>query len=576
MSSLSSIKLGTSLYLLILSLLSGILIAFHIGFPTINNANDLLLILLLSTSIIVIIDFVILLPPNGSGLSMDSAIYLAAIFYFGVEYTLIVLIISSILSIIQKRKTAVWKHIFNFSMFSTIIIFSYHIFIWTGGRVGSLNLAFIHSYVFSLLMYLLLNVLFIAFFYRFNSLDSSFTIIRNILKESVSNYFIILLAALMLIILLETYPIFGLIIFTIIIILISNALRKYHLMYEEVSIDRKFREQIMNSVPVGIATYDYRTTEYILNTTAKQILKIETNSIKNSIHSGENKEFWNLFASKNNIYNKKTNYSKDGHHYQLLVSQADLIDQYNIPIGKIFSFIDITEIEELEKRIYQSEKLALLGEISAKAAHEIRNPLTVIYGFLTLMKQSFSSTEKERYRIPLMMNEFERINSIIDEMLSLAKPKKPVLVESNIEEVVEDVLALYKQTSPQNIQFDVELDHVPLMIDKHQITQVLYNLIRNSSEAIECASGEISIYSQVTDNQYLIFIKDNGSGIPLELQKTIFEPFLTSKDSGTGLGLTIVQRIIENHGGTIELYESSEEGTTFIIHLPVKKEAYLT
>lgn len=569
MSSLTPEKSRTNIYLLSLSLLAGILLTLDFTIPTLTTLEDWILVVLLSSAILLLNHYVIFLPPNGNGLSMDSAIYLATIFVFGVEYTLMLLFINSIATLIQRRTMELWKHLFNFSIFSITIIVSYSIYIRTGGELGELSLFHLHSYVLALISYLSLNVLFIAFYFWFNSSDRSFTIIRNILKESVSNYVIILASALILVILLVNHPIFSIILFTFVIILISNALREYHLLYEEVSVDKTFREQIMNSIPVGIATYDFRTHKYTLNTTAKQILEIESDQLKDVISKKKgNKEFWNLFLSKNNINNKKLHYNTDTQHYQLLLSQADLLDQYDTAVGKIFSFIDITEIEELEKRIYQSEKLAILGEISAKAAHEIRNPLTVIYGFLTIMKQSFTDAQQRQYQIPLMLNEFERINTIIDEMLSIAKPKKPVLVESYLEGIVEDVLSLHKQTSSQEIQFDVELHHVPLLLDKRQITQVLYNLIRNSSEAIGNA-GTISIYSKVNDNRYELFIKDNGSGIPLELQKTIFEPFLTSKDSGTGLGLTIVQRIIDNHGGTIELFESSQRGTTFLICLPL-------
>ncbi|MBM6619152.1 two-component system sensor histidine kinase NtrB [Bacillus suaedaesalsae] len=570
MSSLTPTKPVTNIYLLSLSLAAGILITMTFTIPTLSSFPDWILVLLMSSAIVLLNHYVIFLPPNGNGLSMDSAIYLASIFVFGVEYSLMLLLVNSMVTLIQRRTMEMWKHLFNFSIFTITIITSYFVYILTGGELGQLNLVHLHSYVLALICYLFLNVLFIAFYFWFNSSDRSFTIIRNILKESVSNYVIILASSLSLVTLLVTHPIFNIILFTFIIILISNALREYHLLYEEVSIDKAFREQIMNSIPVGIATYDFRKQKYTLNTTAKQILEIESDQLKEKINKkNTNREFWDIFSSKYNIHNKKLHFNTVQNHYQLLVSRADLLDQYDTAVGKIYSFIDITEIEQLEKRIYQSEKLALLGEISAKAAHEIRNPLTVIYGFLTLMKQSLSDSDKNRFQVPLMLLEFERINSIIDEMLSIAKPKEPSLVEGYVEDILKDVLALYKQSSSQNINIDVDLHPIKLLLDKRQMTQVLYNMIRNSAEAIGFA-GTISIFSKVTVDTYQIFIKDDGSGIPLELQKTIFEPFLTSKDSGTGLGLTIVQRIIENHGGSIKLFESSETGTTFIVSLPLQ------
>jgi two-component system sensor histidine kinase AtoS len=144
-----------------------------------------------------------------------------------------------------------------------------------------------------------------------------------------------------------------------------------------------------------------------------------------------------------------------------------------------------------------------------------------------------------------------------------------LLEETYIEEVIEEVIWLYTSINNE-IQFEVNLDHVPLLLDKRQITQVIYNLIRNGAEAIE-DNGTISVYSKIQGQSFQLFIQDTGSGIPPDVQKTIFEPFSTSKDSGTGLGLTIVQRIIENHKGKVELFSSSEEGTTFLITLPLPK-----
>ncbi|KAA0548519.1 sensor histidine kinase [Bacillus sp. BGMRC 2118] len=573
-SSLTSTKTMTNIYLISLAFVAGILVTITFSMPHLSSVFDWILVVLMSAAIVLLNHYVIFLPPNGNGLTLDSSIYLATIFVFGVEFSLLLFMIHSIITLYHRRSLELFKHLFNFSMFSTTIILSHFVYNWTGGEIGPLNLFHFYSYFFSLLTYLSINVILIGVYYWFSSSDRSFIIIRNILKESFTNYLIILLSALILVILLNTYPFFGIILFTFIIILISNALREYHLLYEEVSIDKTFREQIMNSIPVGIATYDFRKQKYTLNTTGKQLVEIEPEQIKDMVHrKNVNREFWDLFLDRDTTYNKKTHYKTEKGHIHLLVSKADLLDQYQTAVGQIYSFIDITEIEQLEKRIYQSEKLALLGEISAKAAHEIRNPLTVIYGFLTLMRQSFSDNDKERYQIPLMLLEFERINSIIDEMLSIAKPQKPSLVESYMEDVVQDVLALHQQTASQSINFDVNLERIPLFLDKRQMTQVLYNLIRNSSEAIGCA-GEISIYSNVTEDSYQLFMKDNGSGIPVELQKTIFEPFLTSKDSGTGLGLTIVQRIMENHNGSINLYESSEAGTTFIITLPLNLKDY--
>ncbi|MFZ3588982.1 two-component system sensor histidine kinase NtrB [Bacillus sp. DJP31] len=503
---------------------------------------------------------------------MDSTIYLATIFIFGLEFTLLILTVNSVIFGLYKRNIALWKHVFNLSIYSAMITSSYYIFTFTGGEVGFFSVSDLGSYFSALVCYYFINVMFIGFYYYLAasvSLLSTFTEFR----ESLPNYMVTLALAPILMILLESYPITGLILFTFVIVLLSVAFRKYHLLYMEVSNDKTYREQILNSLPVGIITVNDITSENYLNTSASRLLNLTHNKVKELLESQNlpmsNQHFWELISSGKNIQNIKATFQLPNREHHLLVSKSELIDQNNNHVGRIHYFMDITEVEELEKRIHQSEKLALLGEISARAAHEIRNPLTVIYGFLTLMKESFTEAEREKFHIPLLLKEFDRINSIIEEMLLIAKPSAPLLTKSYLEDIIKGILPLYNQhDEKQKLEFNVNLHRVPLLLDPKQMTQVMYNLIRNSSEAIG-GKGTISIYSKLLPESYQLFIRDTGFGIPIDLQKTIFEPFLTSKESGTGLGLTIVHRIVENHYGTIELFSSTENGTTFLIILPL-------
>ncbi|WP_241762345.1 sensor histidine kinase [Anoxybacillus flavithermus] len=251
-----------------------------------------------------------------------------------------------------------------------------------------------------------------------------------------------------------------------------------------------------------------------------------------------------------------------------MISKTDLIIPHKEPVGRIVFFLDITEIEELTKRIHQSEKLAAVGEMAAKAAHEIRNPLAVIHGFLSFMNENMAQSDREQYHIPLLLKEIDRINAIVEDMLLIAKPSAPMLKETYMETIVQDLLSLLQHTlEAKHIRVHVRLDRVLLRLDPKQMMQVLYNLLHNSIESIE-ENGTICIYSDI-DETYNMYVYDSGKGIPQDMQATMFEPFMTTKPSGTGLGLTIVKRIVENHGGTIALHDSSEKGTTFVIKLPI-------
>ncbi|ADU31906.1 sensor histidine kinase [Evansella cellulosilytica] len=335
--------------------------------------------------------------------------------------------------------------------------------------------------------------------------------------------------------------------------------------------DKISREQILNSLPVGIITTDEKSNEVSLNRAAKQLLQINKETILQLNKNDKNEPFWEIFKSKKIVQNVKVPFSTGNTELALLVSQVDLTDQYAERIGKIFYFVDITETEALEKRIQQSEKLALVGELAAGAAHEIRNPLAVIDGFMSLMNASLSEKEKEKYYVPLLIKELERINTIIEEMLLLTKPSAPSFKMAYIEDVLNDILPLICNGQPKNsISFDVDLQRTALPIDQKQMKQVLHNLIRNGIEALN-GDGKIALHSRIIGDHYQLFIEDNGPGIPTELADTIFDPFLTSKENGTGLGLTIVQRIVENHNGKIELIDTEKQGTTFLITLPLNK-----
>lgn len=338
--------------------------------------------------------------------------------------------------------------------------------------------------------------------------------------------------------------------------------------------DKAYRQQILNSLPVGIITMEDETNSIFANTSAKQFLDLDEKDICGYMEECPeyNTEFWSMLNSGEIHENKKVLFGTKKMCYCFLASQTQLFNEKNESIGRIFYFIDISDTEELEKRMHQSEKLALVGEVAAGAAHEIRNPLAVIHGFISLMNQSLSDEEKKRFYLPVLMKELERINYIIEEMLLLSKPGTPVMKKVSMQEIINELLPLIthssKFTEKDKLIFDVKLQPYILKVDEKQIKQVLHNLIRNSMEAMD-GEGVITIYSQVHEDSYCLYIEDTGKGIPLHMQQSLYQPFSTSKDSGTGLGLPIAQRILESHGGQIKLLSTSSRGTVFVIKFPL-------
>ncbi|MGJ9383779.1 sensor histidine kinase [Salipaludibacillus sp. CF4.18] len=355
---------------------------------------------------------------------------------------------------------------------------------------------------------------------------------------------------------------------------INHMSRELHESFETIMNDKTYHEQILNSLPVGIVTSDGENKNFSLNSTAKELLDKDNGEFINILQepSNRNTAFWDKMLSMSIFQNVKVPFHMNGREHSFLISQTHLWNRDRHVIGKIFYFLDITETEKMEKKMHQTEKLALVGELSAGAAHEIRNPLAVIDGFLTLMIQSLPKEDKERFHLPLLKKELKRINSIIEEMLMLTKPSAPELQAVYLEDIIQDILPLIKGSSTNNnIDFLVHLDKTKLLVDAKQIKQVLHNLIRNSIEAMD-GNGTISIKSSIDKNDYVVLLQDDGPGIAEKVQSTLFDPFKTSKEQGTGLGLTIAQRILDNHNGKLELKSTSNKGTSFLLKFPLNEE----
>nr|WP_210427047.1 ATP-binding protein [Priestia megaterium] len=234
-----------------------------------------------------------------------------------------------------------------------------------------------------------------------------------------------------------------------------------------------------------------------------------------------------------------------------------------LSIGK-----DITEkMEETERLLQKSEKLALLGQMAAGIAHEIRNPLTSIKGFIQLLR---TSTRKEEY-FDILLTELDRINDIVGEFLVLAKPTAAVYMTRDIKMLLKDVVTLINnQSLLNNVQILVEFDNdLPLIsCEENQLKQVFLNLLKNAIEAMPKGGNINLLVKEKEEGKISIQIIDQGVGIPQERISTLGEPFYTTKEKGTGLGLMTCYKIIEGHNGELNICSKINEGTTIEIILP--------
>jgi two-component system sporulation sensor kinase A len=229
---------------------------------------------------------------------------------------------------------------------------------------------------------------------------------------------------------------------------------------------------------------------------------------------------------------------------------------------------DITKRkEQTEQLLQKSEKLALLGQMAAGIAHEIRNPLTSIKGFIQLFK---SETHQAEY-YDIVLSELDRINTIVGEFLVLAKPTAAVFAEKDVKELLKDVVTLINtQSILNNVQIFVDIESVlpKISCEENQLKQVFLNLLKNAIEAMP-SGGNIDVKVKVkAEGEISIQIIDHGIGIPKDRIPTLGEPFYTTKEKGTGLGLMTCYKIIESHSGQLMIDSEVNEGTTIEIILP--------
>lgn len=224
-----------------------------------------------------------------------------------------------------------------------------------------------------------------------------------------------------------------------------------------------------------------------------------------------------------------------------------------------------------DANLLETDKMSLIGQLAAGVAHEIRNPLTSIKGFIQLMK---SDTKKNDQYLAILEQEIDRINSITNEMMFFAKPNHSKFEYYDLKSILQSCLTLLDGVAYQKqIHIMVQYCDEPIKVfcDEQKIKQVIINLIKNALESME-NPGKIIIELNKINNYSVLSITDEGCGIPQELIEKLGQPFLTTKSNGNGLGLMMCYKIIEQHEGKIEVQSELGIGTTFNVFLPIESE----
>jgi hypothetical protein len=238
------------------------------------------------------------------------------------------------------------------------------------------------------------------------------------------------------------------------------------------------------------------------------------------------------------------------------------------------AYLDLKENRDL---LLRAERLSAVGEVAAMVAHEIRNPLTSIGGFARAVLRDVEKVEKtdtNRRFLNIILEEVKRLERIVTEILGFIRPVSLKFTQTSIHEVVDQTLGMMSGEIDESkiiITKDYQSELPMVWIDLDQIRQVLLNLFRNALHAMK-NEGMLSVITEASGDAVKIYISDTGEGIQPENLDKVFEAFFTTKNTGSGLGLTICMQIIRSHGGSIEVESHPGEGSTFIITLPMRTE----
>ena len=266
--------------------------------------------------------------------------------------------------------------------------------------------------------------------------------------------------------------------------------------------------------------------------------------------------------------------SRNGESIPLKVSASQLRDREGRLRGRVLILRDQREIKAMEEALERSRRHAALGRMAAGVAHEIRNPLGTLRGFAQYFSRSAKEDPQAKEYAELMVGEVDRLNRTVSALLQFSRPREPEYAQIDLLRMAEKSLTfIQEEADSQGIALELQLaaPDLRLYADPDLLQQVLFNLLQNSLAATD-SGGRIVLGGQEMADMIQLWVEDSGKGLSQEEQAKMFDPFYTTRKDGTGLGLSLVQQIIEQHQGHIEVVSEPGQGCRIIIMLPRRKE----
>jgi two-component system sensor histidine kinase HydH len=359
------------------------------------------------------------------------------------------------------------------------------------------------------------------------------------------------------------------------------VIQNYYLVNRTLKQTQDYTRQVVANMANGLLSVDLDGKIISYNMLALELLGMQEYEVKdmgfNDLIDFRGAGIFETMGHCMSVLDREINYhKKSGETVPLALSITPIMSEGGSCQGAVIILRDLREIKQLEEKVRRSEKLAAIGELAAGVAHEIRNPLSSIKGFAQYLRHALKDKPREKEYAETMVSEVDRINTVVTDLLTFARPLEAQLVPTDLTELVEHTVRLVQadaQTRNINVQMNIsDLSKIPL--DANQMTQAILNLLLNALQAVK-NGGHIEVGAELdpSDSFLKIWVEDDGSGISADQKGKIFDPFFTTRDKGTGLGLAIVHKIVENHAGEINLKSpptGKTRGCRFTIGIPIK------
>ena len=353
----------------------------------------------------------------------------------------------------------------------------------------------------------------------------------------------------------------------IILVLGSGALffifviQNYYLVDKTLKQTKDYTRQVIASMANGLLSIDTEGRIASYNQPALNLLDLEESEAKgkelSSVIDLTDSGIRSTISESAAVLDREIQHrKKSGEVIPLALSATPICNEAGVCQGAVIVLRDLSEIKKLQEKVRRSEKLAAIGELAAGIAHEIRNPLSSIRGFAQFLKHALKDKPQEQVYAETMVAEVDRINRVVTDLLTFARPMEAELAPTDITELIEHTLRLVKaEADSRNVAIETRISDVSLLpLDANQMTQALLNLVLNAMQAVN-QGGRVEIGADLNADESClhIWVADNGSGVTPAQRDRIFEPFFTTREKGTGLGLAIVHKIVENHQGEIKV-----------------------